>query len=462
MIPARPFPRLALVLLVCLAAARAAALIDYSNRFRSPRNPERAIRPTTELIVLHTTEAPAKSSLNKLSDRGEAHFCVVEDGTVYRIVDRDREAFHAGRSMWNGKANVDSFSIGIEVVGFHDRPVTREQLAALRELVQELQGLYHIDDAHVVCHSHVAYGAPNRWQRRSHRGRKRCGMLFAMPSVRTKLGLSARPAYDPDVRAGRLVQADDYLGRVLYGRVDTMARYYGGGSVTAVAPTPVRASGDTLKAPATAPARGPLSRLGGMISSVVASRRAPAAAKPAPPPAPPDDGITITRTRSAYDIAHDAFDSPTTVYVYPDGTKIAGNCIRNFRTLIGVKVLVAGGGGDDRPETYRTIGIDGKTLEDLAGDEAYTPRVIFVRPNGTYGHGSDLTRVTAAKLPYGTKVLVGYAVGGPVSKSLNAVRICGGAWKSPNTFYLISRALVAGDQVDEKRISVGTMIFYRN
>jgi len=455
--PARSFPRLALALLVCLAAARAAALIDYSNRFRSPRNPERAIRPTTELIVLHTTEAPAKSALNKLSDRGEAHFCVVEDGTVYRIVDRDREAFHAGRSMWSGKSNVDSFSIGIEVVGFHDRPITREQLAALRELVKELQGLYNIDDAHVVCHSHVAYGAPNRWQRRSHRGRKRCGMLFAMPSVRTKLGLSTRPAYDPDVRAGRLVQADDYLGRVLYGRVDTMARYYGGGSIVAVAPTPVRASGDTLQAPA----RGTLARLGGMISSAVASRRTSVAVKPAPPTVVPDDGITVTRVRSAYDIAHDAFDSPTTVYVYPDGTKIPGNRIRNFKSLIGVKVLVAGC-GDDRPETYRTIGIDGKTLEDLAGDEAYTPRVVFVRPNGTYGHGSDLTRATAAKLPYGTKVLVGYAIGGPVTKSLNAVRICGGAWKSASTFYLLARTLIPGDQADEKRISVGTMIFYRN
>ena len=48
-----------------------APAIDASNRYRSPRNPERKIRASTGLIVLHTTEAPARSSLNKLSERGE-------------------------------------------------------------------------------------------------------------------------------------------------------------------------------------------------------------------------------------------------------------------------------------------------------------------------------------------------------------------------------------------------------
>ena len=69
----------------------------------------------------------------------------------------------------------------------------------------------------MLTHSQVAYGAPNKWQPRSHRGRKRCGMMFAMPSVRSKLNLTARPAFDPDVKAGRLVVGDAYLAQVLYG-----------------------------------------------------------------------------------------------------------------------------------------------------------------------------------------------------------------------------------------------------
>ena len=216
-----------LVLLVALCLLPAVADIEASSRYRSPRNPERKARTSTELIVLHTTEAPARSSLNKLSERGEAHFCVTEEGQVYRIVDLSLEAFHAGRSMWNGREDVDKFSIGIECVGYHDKPMPTVQLNAIRDLVKELKGIYRIPDERVVCHSHVAYGSPNKWQKRRHRGRKRCGMLFAMPSVRRILQLWKRPAFDPDTRAGRLSIGDDLLQKVLYGNVDTMIIRYG-------------------------------------------------------------------------------------------------------------------------------------------------------------------------------------------------------------------------------------------
>ena len=211
---------------LCLFAPFAAAAVEASSRYRSPRNPERSVRKSTELIVLHTTEAPARSSLNKLSERGEAHYCVTEEGRIYRIVDRDREAFHAGWSMWRGKEDVDKFSIGIECVGYHNKPMNVVQLAALRSLVNELKAIYGIPDDRVVSHCHVAYGAPNKWHKRKHRGRKRCGMLFVMPSVRQVLGLKSRPKSDPDVAAKRLVVGDDYLCRALYGNVDTMRAHY--------------------------------------------------------------------------------------------------------------------------------------------------------------------------------------------------------------------------------------------
>jgi N-acetyl-anhydromuramyl-L-alanine amidase AmpD len=228
--------RVAIAILAAVSALTGAA-IDASGRYRSPRNPERKVRSSTELIVLHTTEAPARSSLNKLSDRGEAHYCVTENGTIYAIVDRDREAFHAGRSMWNGKEDVDKFSVGIECVGYHDKPMPSVQITAIRNLVNELKAMYRLSDDRVVCHSHVAYGAPNKWHRSKHRGRKRCGMLFAMSSVRKALGLNAKPAYDPDVRAKRLAVADGYLHRVLYSGVDTMKMHYVAGSVAAAEPS---------------------------------------------------------------------------------------------------------------------------------------------------------------------------------------------------------------------------------
>ena len=249
-------------LLLASFCAFAAGAVEMSNRYRSPRNPERTVRKSTELIVLHTTEAPARSSLTKLSDRGEAHFCVTEDGTIYRIVDRDREAFHAGRSMWNGKEDVDKFSVGIECVGYHDKAMPTVQIVAIRNLVKELQTMYRLSDDKVVCHSHVAYGAPNKWHRKRHRGRKRCGMLFAMPSVRNQLGLKARPAVDQDVKAKRLVVGDQYLNNVLYSRVDTMARHYG-------------ANGNAPSAPPAKP--GWLSRLLGMKGDAKPTPASPSA-----------------------------------------------------------------------------------------------------------------------------------------------------------------------------------------
>lgn len=220
-----------LVLGVAIAAGFPGWAIDASDRYRSPRNPERAIRRSTELIVLHTTEAAERGSLNKLSDRGECHFVVTEDGSVYRIIDRDKEAFHSGRSMWNGKEDVDKFSIGIECVGYHDKPMPMAQINAIAQLVKELKAMYRLSDEKVVSHCHVAYGAPNKWQKRRHRGRKRCGMLFTTPTVRNLLGLRDRPASDADVRAKRLVVGDAELNKVVYGKRDPMRGRFAKGPV---------------------------------------------------------------------------------------------------------------------------------------------------------------------------------------------------------------------------------------
>ena len=224
---------LAALSLACLSAS---AEIQASTRYRSRRNAERRVRKSTELIVLHTTEAPAKGSLKHLSERGECHYCVTEEGSVYQIVDRHKVAFHAGRSMWNGKIDVDEFSVGIECVGYHDKAMPETQLKAIASLVAELQRIYSIPDWRVVTHSQVAYDEANKWHKRKHRGRKRCGMLFAMPSVRRVLDLKSRPSFDPDVKAGRLAVGDEYLAGVLFGRTDTMRARYGRAAVANIDP----------------------------------------------------------------------------------------------------------------------------------------------------------------------------------------------------------------------------------
>lgn len=207
-----------------------AGSLDIRNDY-SPLNGERPVRKRTRLIILHTTEGGDDSAQREVKKRGLAHYLVLRTGRVLRIVNRKREARHAGLSMWNGTENIDEVSVAIEVAGYHDKPVTREQERALKELVRQLQAIYHLGDNDVLTHSMVAYGEPNQWHDDPHRGRKRCGMQFARPDLRARIGLTSRPAYDPDVRAGRLVEADAELAAALYGRViargDTAAEVAG-------------------------------------------------------------------------------------------------------------------------------------------------------------------------------------------------------------------------------------------
>ena len=400
------FLKISLLIAAVLGIATPAqAVLKFSNSYRSRRNRERSIRKSTTLIILHTTEThSASSALRKLRDNGECHYFLAQNGTVYRIIDHRRVAFHCGRSMWNGRTNVDNFSVGIECSGYHNKPLTAAQYRALSELVGELQYIYKIPDNRVLTHSQVAYGAPNKWHKRSHRGRKRCGMLMARPSTRKLINLTSRPLYDPDVKAGRLVVGDAYLAKILYG-----------------------STSEKNKA----------------VKHFTAS-----------------DSTVISKGRSAWDIARDQYKAPSTTYVFPNGSRKQGNQIVNFKLLPAGTGVVVGNQADNPAESVCVVGQDGKA-QDIAGAEVRLSSTIYVFKDGRYRLGHQLTATDIVKMPYGTKVLVGYSVGGPVSAKNLASNICGSRWKSSDTFFLISGSLVSGDKVDDTKIPSGAMIFYK-
>ena len=288
-----------------MLAVTAAALMSVgmpAHAFRlwpgsyCPVNHERPYRQATSYIILHTTEGPRDGSLSKLWANGEANYMVDRAGKTSKIVDHRRAACHCGRSMWDGRENIDRYSVGIEVVGFHDGDITTAQAATLKSLIGELQRIYGIPDGRVLTHSMVAYAEPNQWFRRPHRGRKRCGMLFARQSVRARLGLYDQPRSDPDVRAGRLMVGDPYLANVLYGPLVAQA---GAGAAAAMHSRP-RAAG-----PPARPAGG----------------SAPPQGNAAATPARAGTGVKEigTHGRTAWEIAGKACDDRTTIYFLRDG-----------------------------------------------------------------------------------------------------------------------------------------------
>ena len=442
-----------LALALLAPAPLLAAPLVLKDDYRSPRNKERDLRKATTLIVLHTTEAHAKSSLNKLSERGEAHYCVVEDGTVYRIIDRDREAFHAGRSMWNGREDCDEFSIGIEVVGHHDQAVTLQQLDALKELIARLKRLYSISDVRVVCHSHVAYGAPNTWHKKKHRGRKRCGMLFAMPSVRARLGLTARPASDPDVKAKRLVQVDADLAAVLYGSRDTMAAHYN----RRPAPVVMRA----------APAKTPPKSSG-------------RAGTPRPPlqPKPQPKQIVTVKPPPAVKPTHIVKPSP--IVKPPPIVKPAQPIVKQVQPPASPPPIVKPAQPKHvEPQPEEDAGV----LAEIGGFFKSTARLIIprkkIKPQETDSGGAYVSRPPSEPLPprklerppqilsrdprdlAALESMPGYVKGGPVSAELTPYSIAGAAWRAPTTYYYMNGRIITGDKVNEKLIEKGAYIFYK-
>jgi len=74
---------------------------------------------TPQLIVVHFTAGrSAESSISHLLKPGSgasAHLVIGLDGSVTQLARFNQRAWHAGRSSWRGRRDVNSFSIGIEL-----------------------------------------------------------------------------------------------------------------------------------------------------------------------------------------------------------------------------------------------------------------------------------------------------------------------------------------------------------
>ncbi|PNB37245.1 N-acetylmuramoyl-L-alanine amidase, partial [Pseudomonas sp. FW305-130] len=83
----------------------------------------------------YTGMQTAQAAIDRLRDpdaKVSAHYLIAEDGTILRMVDEEKRAWHAGKSRWRGIEDVNSASIGIEIVNpgheFGYRPFLEEQI----------------------------------------------------------------------------------------------------------------------------------------------------------------------------------------------------------------------------------------------------------------------------------------------------------------------------------------------
>ena len=139
---------------------------------------ERNSEPVRQ-VILHYTAAAFASSLRTLTQDGvSAHYLLPDPNEAsylaagydelraFRLVDEDKRAWHAGVSHWGGRDNLNSRSIGIEIVNlarddggvFTFPAYTEEQIEVLILLLRDLLGRYpQIGPTDILGHSDVAY-----------------------------------------------------------------------------------------------------------------------------------------------------------------------------------------------------------------------------------------------------------------------------------------------------------------
>lgn len=140
--------------------------MNINTSIQSPNNSSRNGRAIS-MLVLHATAGRSASDIHELTDnnrplkdRVSAHYYVLKNGVIFRLVDEDRAAWHAGISSWGNKNSEDIQleSIGIEMENLNNGidPYPKEQMDAVVALSADIVSRYKITDQNVVRHMDIA------------------------------------------------------------------------------------------------------------------------------------------------------------------------------------------------------------------------------------------------------------------------------------------------------------------
>nr|WP_174292329.1 N-acetylmuramoyl-L-alanine amidase [Sphingomonas bacterium] len=119
--------------------------------------------PVTMIVLHYTGMESGDAATARLRDpaaKVSSHYLVGEDGAILRLVDEGHRAWHAGVSHWREVDDINSASIGIEIVNpGHDlgyRPFPDAQIEALILLVADLKERHAITRGNIIGHSDIA------------------------------------------------------------------------------------------------------------------------------------------------------------------------------------------------------------------------------------------------------------------------------------------------------------------
>lgn len=123
---------------------------------------------TCEYIILHHT-ASWEGSINGIlrtltTGWVSCHFVIDTNWDAYKIGDPKNILWHAWVSEWNGRKNMNKYSMGIEIIwplangGFTDA-----QRKTVRDLVQHLMAVFNIHSDRVLRHADLTNAWSAKW-----------------------------------------------------------------------------------------------------------------------------------------------------------------------------------------------------------------------------------------------------------------------------------------------------------
>ena len=132
----------------------------YSPNFNKKK---RSINSIKIIIIHYTGMQSERESIIRLCNpksKVSSHFLINQNGKVYRLVQDNQIAWHAGKSCWGNYKNLNKNSIGIELVNkghqFGYTHFRKKQLLSLIKICKILIKRYKIKKKNIVGHSDIA------------------------------------------------------------------------------------------------------------------------------------------------------------------------------------------------------------------------------------------------------------------------------------------------------------------
>ena len=132
----------------------------YSPNFEKKK---RSLNLIKFIIIHYTGMQSERESIKRLCNpkiKVSSHFLINKNGKIFRLVDDNRIAWHAGISYWGKYKNLNKNSIGIELVNkghqFGYTNFSKKQISSLILICRKLIKKYKIKQRNIVGHSDIA------------------------------------------------------------------------------------------------------------------------------------------------------------------------------------------------------------------------------------------------------------------------------------------------------------------